>query len=44
MKNKLWKIVDWSIAALIIIMISSAILALIIAGYEIQAEILKFFL
>ena len=44
MKNRLWKIIDWGIAVLFIIMILSAILALIIAGYEIQAEILKFFL
>ena len=44
MKNKLWKTFDWTIAVLFIIMILSAILALIIVGYEIQAEILKLFL
>ena len=44
MNNKLWKIVDWAIAALIIIIKLSAILASIIVGYAIHAEIIKLFL
>ena len=44
MKNRLWKIIDWGIAALIIIIKLSAILASIIVGYAIQARIIKLFL
>ena len=44
MNNKLWEIVDWAIAALIIIIKLSAILASIIVGYAIQARIIKLFL